>query len=204
MVYYLQYDKYNTCLSDLLTEEKKAVPEMDKLYRYEKIFRKYSANKMLKSAYEKQDTLERMTCALLSEKHEKKSVFYLPRPNKDYDNRMASLELILGDSDDAKIRGNSALMTTGRGFMKNLSRTAYFALPLAALTSAALVGIAGTPTLWNIAWTAFVAGSIQETYIKNLPDIEKQEKALVARAKKMDSIISELSEKYGDSLLPVW
>ncbi|MCX6709369.1 MAG: hypothetical protein NTV63_00215 [Candidatus Woesearchaeota archaeon] len=181
--------------------------DFDAREHYEKIFERYSNNRMisckLRIAYCKQDSFEGMACALLAEKHEKKSVFYLPRPNKDYDERMASLESLLGDGEDAKIHGNSALMTTGAGFMKNLSRTAYFALPLAALTSAALVGIARSLTLWNFIWTSVIAESIEETYITNLPDIEKQEKALVERAKKMDSILSDLSDKYGDALLSV-
>jgi hypothetical protein len=205
MKYNLQYDKEDTCLSDLLAEEKKSVPEMDKLYRYGKIFRKYSGDTLLKNVYSGQDTFEEMTHALLSEKREKKSVFYLPRPNKDYDERMASLELILGDSEDAKIRGNSALMTTGAGFMKHFLRSAYFVLPLAALTSAALVGIARSPTLWNVIWTSFIAESIQSTYMDNLPDIKKPEKELIERAKKMDSILSGLHQKYskesGDPIL---
>jgi hypothetical protein len=209
MKYNMQYDKADTCLSDLLAEEKKSVPEMDKLYRYEKIFRKYGINRIdsckLRMSYLKEETFEQMVYALLAEKQEKKSVFYLPRPNKDYDERMASLELILGDSEDAKIHGSSALMTTGAGFMKHFLRSAYFVLPLAALTSAALVGIARSPTLWNVIWTSFIAESIQSTYIDNLPDIKKPENELIERAKKMDSILSGLHQKYskesGDPIL---
>jgi hypothetical protein len=177
---------------------------------YEKIIQRYShiaitplENRMLKGVYYKNDTFESAVYAMLAEKHEKKSIFYLPRPMENYDNRMASLESLLGNREDAKIDGNTSLRTTGSGFMKNLSRTAYCVLPLAALTSAALVGIAGTPTLWNLIWTSVAAGSIEKTYIDNLPDIEKQEKALVERARKMDSILSDLSDKYGDALLPV-
>jgi len=225
----MQYNLKESCLSELLTEKEVEKSRRDLIEKnkkdsddnlrmldfdiregYGKIFQRHSyikigslENRMLKAVYYKRDTFESAVYALLAEKHEKKSVFYLPRPDKNYDKKMASLEFLLGDREDAKIDGNSALMTTGAGFMKNLSRTAYFALPLAALTSAALVGIARTPTLWNFIWTSIAAGSIQETYIRNLPNIEKQENELVERAKKMDSILLDLSDKYGNALLSV-